>query len=168
MTESIERLKAALSDRYVIERELGSGGMATVFVSKDLKHPRDVAVKVLHPELSASLAAERFLKEIAFTAQLTHPHILTLIDSGPVVVQGAFAADLSETAVGDLLLVPQVGANGAGSDLSLVAKQMVTGNWNGGTGKSTALMQRWKSPTMNWPRPTRSSTSWRPPTSLPV
>ncbi|MHC4180518.1 MAG: serine/threonine-protein kinase, partial [Planctomycetota bacterium] len=56
--------------------------MATVYVAKDLKHSRRVAVKVLHPELAASLAAERFLKEIAFTAQLTHPHILTLIDSG--------------------------------------------------------------------------------------
>ena len=77
-----EALQAALMDRYQLGRVLGRGGMATVYLANDLKHGRDVAAKVLHPELAASLAAERFLKEIQFTAQLTHPHILTLIDSG--------------------------------------------------------------------------------------
>ncbi len=77
-----ERLSAALADRYVIERELGQGGMATVYLAEDLKHKRKVAVKVLKPELAAALGAERFLREIETTAQLHHPHILPLFDSG--------------------------------------------------------------------------------------
>jgi serine/threonine-protein kinase len=82
MAEVLERLKAALADRYRIERELGSGGMATVYLALDLKHERQVAVKVLRPELAASLGAERFLREIKITANLNHPHILPLLDSG--------------------------------------------------------------------------------------
>ena len=77
-----DRLSAALSDRYTIERELGAGGMATVYLAEDLKHHRKVAIKVLHPELSAVLGPERFLKEIELTANLQHPHILPLFDSG--------------------------------------------------------------------------------------
>jgi serine/threonine-protein kinase len=77
-----ERLKAALADRYQIEREIGSGGMATVYLAQDLKHNRQVAVKVLSPELSESLGTERFLREIQTAAYLTHPHILPLFDSG--------------------------------------------------------------------------------------
>jgi len=80
----MERLKLALADRYVIEREVGAGGMATVYLARDLKHDRDVAVKVLRPELAAALGAERFLKEIEVTANLQHPHILPLYDSGEV------------------------------------------------------------------------------------
>jgi hypothetical protein len=76
------RLSAALADRYVIEHEIGSGGMATVYLARDLKHGREVALKVLRADLSAVLGAERFLKEISITARLDHPHILTLIDSG--------------------------------------------------------------------------------------
>ncbi len=79
---SIERLKAALADRYAIERELGSGGMATVYLATDLKHDRQVAIKVLRPELAATLGAERFLREVQVTANLQHPHILPLFDSG--------------------------------------------------------------------------------------
>ncbi|HEY5021225.1 MAG TPA: serine/threonine-protein kinase, partial [Gemmatimonadaceae bacterium] len=75
-------LAHALSERYVIERELGAGGMATVWLAQDLKHDRQVAIKVLHPQLAAVLGAERFLKEIRTTAQLQHPHILPLFDSG--------------------------------------------------------------------------------------
>lgn len=75
-------LTDALRDRYVIERELGRGGMATVYVAHDLRHDRDVALKVLRPELAAVLGRERFLTEIRLTAKLDHPHILTLIDSG--------------------------------------------------------------------------------------
>jgi serine/threonine-protein kinase len=82
MTGQLERLKAALADRYAIERELGSGGMATVYLARDVKHDRLVAVKVLDPELAASLGAERFLREIQVTAKLNHPHILPLYDSG--------------------------------------------------------------------------------------
>ena len=77
-----ERLSAALVDRYRIERELGQGGMATVYLAEDLKHKRKVAVKVLKPELAAVLGAERFVAEITTTAALQHPHILPLFDSG--------------------------------------------------------------------------------------
>ncbi|MFI5239171.1 MAG: protein kinase, partial [Gemmatimonadales bacterium] len=82
MTEIDERLRTALSDRYVIERELGAGGMATVYLAEDIKHHRKVAIKVLHAELSAILGPERFLKEIELTANLQHPHMLPLFDSG--------------------------------------------------------------------------------------
>src|SRR5260370_30329178 len=76
------RLTAALAGRYAIARELGVGGMATVYLARDLKHDRDIALKVLRPELAAALGAERFLEEIRISAKLDHPHILTLIDSG--------------------------------------------------------------------------------------
>jgi serine/threonine-protein kinase len=82
VTDTATRLTAALADRYRIERELGSGGMATVYLAEDLKHHRHVAIKVLHPELSAVIGSERFLKEIELTANLQHPHILPLYDSG--------------------------------------------------------------------------------------
>src|SRR3989454_2828907 len=82
MADHSERMRASLAGRYTIERELGRGGMATVYLARDLKHDRLVAVKVLRPELAAALGAERFLGEIRLTAQLQHPHILTLIDSG--------------------------------------------------------------------------------------
>ena len=77
-----ERLSGSLSDRYRIERELGQGGMATVYLAHDLKHDRQVAIKVLRPELAVVLGAERFLTEIRTTARLQHPHILPLLDSG--------------------------------------------------------------------------------------
>ncbi|HXI19887.1 MAG TPA: protein kinase, partial [Gemmatimonadales bacterium] len=76
------RLRSALSDRYRIERQLGQGGMATVYLAEDLRHHRKVAIKVLRPELAAVLGAERFVQEITTTAQLQHPHILPLFDSG--------------------------------------------------------------------------------------
>ena len=82
MTESFGRLNAAMSDRYRIERELGAGGMATVYLAEDLRHHRQVAVKVLRHDLAASLGAERFLREIEIAARLHHPHILPLYDSG--------------------------------------------------------------------------------------
>ena len=78
----MSRVAAAVSDRYVIERELGAGGMATVYLAHDIKLDREVALKVLRPELGAILGPERFLSEIRITARLDHPHILTLIDSG--------------------------------------------------------------------------------------
>src|SRR5688572_30960712 len=78
----LSQLAAALGDRYQLDREIGSGGMATVYLARDLKHDREVAVKVLRPELAAVLGRERFLAEIGLTARLDHPHILTLIDSG--------------------------------------------------------------------------------------
>jgi serine/threonine protein kinase len=75
-------LADALRDRYLIERELGRGGMATVYLAHDLKHDRRVALKVLHPELATTLGPERFLREIHLTARLDHPHILPVFDSG--------------------------------------------------------------------------------------
>jgi len=80
--DPIHRLNAALEGRYRIERELGQGGMATVYLAEDLKHQRKVALKVLKPELAAMVGAERFLAEIRTTANLRHPHILPLFDSG--------------------------------------------------------------------------------------
>jgi serine/threonine protein kinase len=82
MSDLLGRLKVALGDRYQIERELGRGGMATVFLARDLKNRRAVAVKVLQPELAAAVGSERFLREIEIAANLTHPHILPLYDSG--------------------------------------------------------------------------------------
>src|SRR3970040_1902592 len=82
MSSTAERLTAALAGRYRIERELGSGGMAPVYLAADLKHDRKVALKVLKPELAAVLGAERFVVEIKTTAALSHPHILPLFDSG--------------------------------------------------------------------------------------
>ena len=82
MNEAYERLTAALSDRYKIERELGQGGMATVYLAEDLKHHRQVAVKVLKPDLAATLGADRFVREVEVAARLHHPHILPLYDSG--------------------------------------------------------------------------------------
>ncbi|HSR40988.1 MAG TPA: serine/threonine-protein kinase, partial [Longimicrobiales bacterium] len=78
----VERLNAALSGRYRIEGELGEGGMATVYLAQDLRHQRKVALKVLKPELAAMVGGERFLAEIQVTANLQHPHILPLFDSG--------------------------------------------------------------------------------------
>lgn len=81
---NVDRLAAALADRYRIERELGAGGMATVYLARDLRHNRDVAIKVLRADVSQTVGAERFLREIEIAAKLTHPHILPLFDSGEV------------------------------------------------------------------------------------
>lgn len=80
--ELLERLEEALGDRYTVEHELGRGGMATVFLARDLKHDREVAVKVLHDDLASSIGAERFQREIHIAGRLTHPNILPLYDSG--------------------------------------------------------------------------------------
>ncbi len=82
MSELFDALKAALADRYTLERELGRGGMATVYLAGDVKHRRKVAIKVLHPEIGAAIGPERFLREIEIAASLQHPHILPLYDSG--------------------------------------------------------------------------------------
>ena len=78
----IDRLRDVLTGSYSIDRELGRGGMATVYLAQDLKHDRVVALKVLHPDLAASLGPDRFLREIHLAARLNHPHILPLFDSG--------------------------------------------------------------------------------------
>jgi len=75
-------VREALADSYAVDRELGRGGMATVFRAEDLKHHRAVAIKVVHPELSAQIGPERFAREIEIAARLQHPHILPLYDSG--------------------------------------------------------------------------------------
>ena len=82
MTDPVAALREGLGDRYAFERELGRGGMATVFLAQDLKHDRPVALKLLHPELAASLGPERFQREIRLAARLQHPHVLTVLDSG--------------------------------------------------------------------------------------
>jgi hypothetical protein len=84
MTAAIDHLTSALADRYRIERELGAGAMATVYLAHDLKHDRQVAIKVMRPEVSAELVADRFLLEIRTTANLQHPHIVPVFDSGIV------------------------------------------------------------------------------------
>jgi serine/threonine-protein kinase len=90
-TDSVQRLSSALAERYRIERELGQGGMATVYLAHDIKHDRKVAIKVLKPELAAVIGAERFLAEIKVTANLQHPNLLPLFDSGAAGQQGGGA-----------------------------------------------------------------------------
>ena len=82
MADPLDRLRTALAGRYALERELGAGGMAVVYLARDVKHDRLVALKVVRPELTALLGPERFLREIAITGRLQHPHILPLLDSG--------------------------------------------------------------------------------------
>src|SRR5262245_64059705 len=82
MASPLEGLEQALADRYRFEREIGRGATAAVYLARDLKHDRQVAIKVLRTDLTATLAAERFLREIRIAAQLQHPHILPLLDSG--------------------------------------------------------------------------------------
>jgi serine/threonine-protein kinase len=94
MGDPAEGLQAALSDRYRLVRELGRGGMATVYLAQDLRHDRPVALKVLHPELARTLGTERFLREIKLAARLQHPHILTVLDSGSAGPQGGQAESL--------------------------------------------------------------------------
>ena len=93
MSQDIGRLASALADRYRIERELGAGGMATVYLAQDLKHDRKVAVKVLRPELAANIGPERFLAEIRTTAKMQHPHILPLFDSGQTAATADHPSD---------------------------------------------------------------------------
>src|SRR5579864_8450265 len=87
LTDLREQLQAGLTGRYVLERELGRGGMATVYLARDVKHDRPVALKVLLPELAATLGPDRFQREIRFAARLQHPHILTVHDSGETAGQ---------------------------------------------------------------------------------
>ena len=87
MADIAGQLGDALRDRYTLERELGAGGMATVYLAHDLRHDRPVALKVLRPDLAAVLGPERFVREIRFSARLQHPHILTVLDSGEAAGQ---------------------------------------------------------------------------------
>ena len=89
----LSQLKEALSDRYAIEREIGAGGMATVYLARDLRHDRPVALKLLNPELGAVLGVERFLAEIKVTANLQHPNLLPLFDSGEGCPPGGVKRD---------------------------------------------------------------------------
>src|SRR5262245_49011023 len=96
MSPARESLVEALKDSYTLERELGRGGMATVYVAHDLKHDRPVALKVLHPELASALGPERFQREIKLAARLQHPHILSIHDSGEAAGQLWFTMPLVE------------------------------------------------------------------------
>jgi serine/threonine-protein kinase len=80
--QRLEQLRAALADRYEVERKLGEGGMAGVYLARDRRHGRQVAVKVLREDLTAAIGVERFLHEVQVVANLQHPHILALYDSG--------------------------------------------------------------------------------------
>jgi serine/threonine-protein kinase len=82
LPDALDRLRSSLAGRYRVERELGRGGMAAVYLAEDLKHRRPVAIKVLDPGLAGLLGPERFVREIATAARLQHPHILPLLDSG--------------------------------------------------------------------------------------
>src|SRR5215212_894706 len=84
MSDEVARVTSAVADRYQIDREIGRGGMATVYLARDIRHNRNVALKVLNPELGAVLGVERFLAEIRVTANLQHPNLLPLFDSGEV------------------------------------------------------------------------------------
>src|SRR3989337_549993 len=84
MNDIPQSLAAALGDRYVLEREVGAGGMATVYLARDLRHKRPVALKVIRPELGGPQGVDRFLREIELAARLQHPHILPVFDSGVV------------------------------------------------------------------------------------
>jgi len=99
MTAPPQGLSAGFADRYTLERELGRGGMATVYLAEDLKHHRKVAVKVLKPELAQALGSERFLREITLTAGLHHPHILPLLDSGEVRLGTVRGRDAPESSL---------------------------------------------------------------------
>jgi len=98
MPDEIELLTSALSGSYAVERELGRGGMATVYLATDLKHDRQVAIKVLRAELAAAVGHDRFLREIKTTAQLSHPHIVPLLDSGAAGDQLFYVMPLVEYA----------------------------------------------------------------------
>ncbi|HKT60592.1 MAG TPA: serine/threonine-protein kinase, partial [Gemmatimonadales bacterium] len=89
MADLRDQLQTGLTDRYRIERELGRGGMATVYLARDLRHDRPVALKVLHAELASTLGPERFQREIQLAARLQHPHILTVLDSGETATAAA-------------------------------------------------------------------------------
>ena len=82
MQGAVERVARALEDRYRVERQIGVGGMAIVYLAQDLRYDRSVAVKVLKPDIASAVGTDRFLREIRITAQLNHPHILPLLDSG--------------------------------------------------------------------------------------
>src|SRR5688500_8294815 len=88
MVDHIASLREGLRERYSFERELGRGGMATVYLARDLRHERPVALKVLHAELAATLGPDRFQREIRLAARLQHPHILTVHDSGEITTPG--------------------------------------------------------------------------------
>jgi len=97
LNDPLDRLRTALADHYRIERQLGQGGMATVYLAQDLRHDRRVALKVLRPDLAAVIGAERFLQEIKTTANLQHPHILALFDSGQVATTDPASGDTTRT-----------------------------------------------------------------------
>ncbi len=129
--ELVTRLNAALEGRYAIERELGEGGMATVYLADDLKHERKVALKVLKPELAAVVGAERFLAEIKVTANLQHPNLLPLFDSGE--------------ADGLLYYVMSYVSGETGSDMSALQDQTAVNIRERG-GRRKRLNARWSSP----------------------
>src|SRR6266850_1183615 len=127
VTDPIGRLVPALADRYAVERTLGRGGMAIVYLARDLKHDRQIALKILKPEIAAEIGTGRFLKEIQTTAKLNHPHILPLLDSGEAggflfyvmpFIQGETLADLlhreRQLSIGDSIRIAREVAEALG------------------------------------------------------
>ena len=97
MSNSVERIQSIVGDRYRVDREIGAGGMATVYLAEDVKHGRRVAVKVLDAQVAAEVSAERFLREIRLVAGIQHPHVLPLHDSGEVTPDGASVIYIANT-----------------------------------------------------------------------
>ena len=130
----LERLQTALAERYRIERELGRGGMATVYLAEDLKHGRRVALKVLRPELAATLGAERFPREIAVAARLQHPHILALHDSGEAggILYYAMPYVEGESLRARLAREVQLDGGRGRADLGEMAEALGRRAWGGG------------------------------------
>jgi serine/threonine-protein kinase len=149
MPDPITRLNEALEGRYRIERELGEGGMATVYLARDEKHNRNVALKVLKPELAAVVGAERFLAEIETTANLQHPHILPLFDSGQA---GSFLFYVMPYIEGETLRDKIDREKQLPVDEALGIATASTGR------SSSRSTRRWGSP-QPWPTPSMSPTT---------
>lgn len=123
MSDDIDGATGALADRYVLERELGRGGMATVYLARDRKHGREVAIKLFRPDLAAAVGPQRFLREIQITAGLNHPHILPLLDSG--VAEGLLFFVMPYV-VGGSLRTLLLGAGDDGNEIPLEAVLRIT------------------------------------------
>ena len=150
MIDLLTHAKAALAHRYALERELGSGGMATVYLARDRRYDREVAVKVLKPDVAAAVGAERFLREIRITARLNHPHVLPLLDSGEA--DGLLYYVMPYVAGGSLRARLRGGATPTPDDAVSIARQVAAALSSAGV---PGRCRRW-APSRAW----RSAPSW--------
>jgi serine/threonine-protein kinase len=138
MVDFIDRVRAALADRYTVKRELGCGGMATVFLAEDQKHNREVAIKVIRPEIAISVGVDRFLREIGIAARLSHPHIVPVYDSGDAddmmyyVMPYVEGESLREKLERDKQIDTMEAIEIAGEIASALAYAQATGDWRRG------------------------------------